>query len=185
MQIRRLVTGDIDGKSAFVSDDYVPVKTSALFQGVGFHPLWGAESTPELPSNGAAPSLSSFLPCPTGFRFVAITFPPALSLPLPDIARPEAASAQDDAMFSDLAAAHDVEGWHTTDSVDMFFVVKGEVALVLDEEERVLRAGDCFVQNGTRHRWRATLDEPCQVVGVILGGARVASRGPAALKTQR
>jgi hypothetical protein len=32
--------------------------------------------------------------------------------------------------------------------------------------------GDCIVQNGTRHRWRNPLPEPCLMAFISLGGRR-------------
>jgi uncharacterized cupin superfamily protein len=43
-------------------------------------------------------------------------------------------------------------GMHTTGTVDFDVVVSGEVHLALDDgSEVLLTAGDCLVQNGTRH----------------------------------
>ena len=42
---------------------------------------------------------------------------------------------------------------HRTQSVDYGIVLSGEVVLVLDDSETVLRAGDVVVQRGTNHRW--------------------------------
>ena len=51
---------------------------------------------------------------------------------------------------------------HTTDTIDYGVVVRGEMTLELDDGQKVhLRQGDCIVQNGTRHRWRNPLPEPC------------------------
>jgi hypothetical protein len=45
--------------------------------------------------------------------------------------------------------------------------------LELDDGKTVhLRQGDCVVQNGTRHRWRNALSEPCLMAFVLLGGHR-------------
>jgi hypothetical protein len=45
-------------------------------------------------------------------------------------------------------------GMHTTDTVDFDVIVSGEVFLELDDgSEVLLKAGDCVVQNGTRHAW--------------------------------
>jgi mannose-6-phosphate isomerase-like protein (cupin superfamily) len=45
------------------------------------------------------------------------------------------------------------------------------MTLELDDGERVhLRQGDCVIQNGTRHRWRNPLDEPCLMAFVSIGG---------------
>ena len=46
-----------------------------------------------------------------------------------------------------------VSPMHRTQSVDYGIVLSGEVVLVLDDTETVLRAGDVVVQRGTNHRW--------------------------------
>ena len=40
------------------------------------------------------------------------------------------------------------------------------------ETVRHLRQGDCIVQNGTRHRWRNPLPEPCLMAFISIGGKR-------------
>jgi mannose-6-phosphate isomerase-like protein (cupin superfamily) len=61
---------------------------------------------------------------------------------------------------------------HTTDTIDYGIVVRGEMTLELDDGQKVhLRQGDCIVQNGTRHRWRNPLPEPCLMAFVSLGGS--------------
>ena len=47
------------------------------------------------------------------------------------------------------------------------------MTLELDEGQKVhLRQGDCVVQNGTRHRWRNPLPEPCLMAFISIGGKR-------------
>lgn len=63
-------------------------------------------------------------------------------------------------------------GMHTSDTVDIDFVLSGEVHVELDDGAEVhLKAGDVQVQNGTRHAWRNRSDEPCvlAVAGARLG----------------
>ncbi len=67
----------------------------------------------------------------------------------------------------------DHPGMHTTDTVDLDLVVSGEVWLELDDGEEVqLRAGDCVVQNGTRHAWHNRTSEPAVLFVTLLGAAR-------------
>ena len=64
-------------------------------------------------------------------------------------------------------------GMHTSDTIDYGIVVRGEMTLELDDGQKVhLRQGDCIVQNGTRHRWRNPLPEPCLMAFVSVGGKR-------------
>jgi quercetin dioxygenase-like cupin family protein len=64
---------------------------------------------------------------------------------------------------------------HTTQTVDFDVVLSGEVWLELDENKEVLlKAGDCVVQNGTRHAWHNRSSNKC-VLAVTLLGAKKAS----------
>ncbi|MEI5665405.1 cupin domain-containing protein [Bosea sp. CCNWLW174] len=64
-------------------------------------------------------------------------------------------------------------GMHTSDTIDYGVVVRGEMTLELDDGQLVhLRQGDCIVQNGTRHRWRNPLPEPCLMAFISVGGKR-------------
>ena len=70
----------------------------------------------------------------------------------------------------------DNPGMHTTDSVDYGIVIAGEVFLELDNgEERLLTAGDCVVQNGTRHAWRNRSDKTVTIAFVLLGADRTSA----------
>jgi uncharacterized cupin superfamily protein len=67
----------------------------------------------------------------------------------------------------------DHPGMHTTDSVDFDVVVFGEVVLELDDgAEVVLKAGDCVVQNGTRHAWHNRSAEKCVIAFSLVGADR-------------
>ena len=172
MKMRRVVTGDVDGRSAFVADEQLEVEATPFFNGIGFHSIWGDDDIPSLPSDGTLPARSMYLPGARGFRFISVTHPPKSHPPLPDDMDLAAAAAEADLLFPGLAGVHDEEGWHTTDSIDIFIIIKGQVTLVLDEGERILGPGDVYVQNGTRHRWVPTSEEPCQMVGVLIGAHR-------------
>jgi mannose-6-phosphate isomerase-like protein (cupin superfamily) len=69
-------------------------------------------------------------------------------------------------------------GMHRTDTVDFNLIVSGEVWLELDDgAEVLLKAGDCVVQNGARHRWRNPSSEPCVMAVAQIGAARPPSKG--------
>ncbi|MGE0857709.1 MAG: cupin domain-containing protein [Gammaproteobacteria bacterium] len=62
---------------------------------------------------------------------------------------------------------------HTTDTLDFVVMLSSEVWLELDDgAERCVRAGDCVVQNGTRHRWQNRSDRPCVMAAVMVGATR-------------
>jgi mannose-6-phosphate isomerase-like protein (cupin superfamily) len=67
----------------------------------------------------------------------------------------------------------DHPGMHTTDTVDFDVIVSGEVFLELDDgAEVLLRAGDCVIQNGTRHAWHNRSAEKCVIAVTLLGAER-------------
>ena len=48
----------------------------------------------------------------------------------------------------------DDPGIHFTDTADHFYVIEGEVVLVLEQGEAVLKAGDIGICRGAVHGWR-------------------------------
>ena len=59
---------------------------------------------------------------------------------------------------------------HRTQSVDYGIVLDGEVVLVLDGTETVLRAGDVVVQRGTSHRWENRTERAARMAFVLIDG---------------
>jgi mannose-6-phosphate isomerase-like protein (cupin superfamily) len=56
---------------------------------------------------------------------------------------------------------------HRTDTLDCFVVVRGEVYLVSDTDEVLLRPGDTAVVQGVNHAWSNRSDEPALIVGTM------------------
>ncbi len=50
---------------------------------------------------------------------------------------------------------------HRTESVDYGIVISGEMTLVLDKGETLLKAGDVVIQRGTNHAWASRSCKPC------------------------
>ena len=76
---------------------------------------------------------------------------------------------------------------HRTASIDYGIVLSGEITLILDDSEVILRAGDVVVQRGTDHAWANRGDVPARVVFVLVDGefddalAATLPSGPAGL----
>ena len=62
---------------------------------------------------------------------------------------------------------------HKTSTVDYALVVDGEIWALMDEGERLLRAGDCLIQRGTNHAWSNRSDRPCRVAFVLVSAEPV------------
>ena len=56
---------------------------------------------------------------------------------------------------------------HRTDTLDCFVVMQGEVYLVSDTDEVLLRAGDTAVVQGVNHAWSNRSNEPVLIVGIM------------------
>jgi mannose-6-phosphate isomerase-like protein (cupin superfamily) len=172
MRARCVVTGKVDGgRSTVIRDGEVAEKTVALMPGTAFHQIWGSDGVVSLPSDGSEPAWKGYFPPPNGFRFTMWTLGPASATP-PDGLDIEAALGELTETLPGLADVMepDAPGMHTTDTIDFNVVLSGEVWLELDNgEEVLLRAGDCVVQNGTRHAWHNRTDEPVHLATTIVG----------------
>ena len=59
---------------------------------------------------------------------------------------------------------------HRTDTVDYGLVLSGELYVVLECGEMLLRAGDIIVQRGTNHLWHNRSDAPTRIAFVNMSG---------------
>lgn len=174
MDVRRVVTGhDAAGKAVFVSDEAVPPVATSLVPGNEFHRLWGGDTTPHFPDDGARPDAPSYFPPVGGFRFGFFAIPPDGGAGAPPDLDFEAAMAEFEEKLPGLAGHLEPAdpGMHTTATIDFEVVLRGQVDLELDDGAKVhLGVGDTVVQNGTRHRWSNPGTEPA-VLAVFMCGA--------------
>ncbi len=182
MDARRVVTGHDDGgKAVFVSDESVAPITLALLPGSEFHLLWGGDAAPQFPDAGARPETQRYFPPVGGFRFGFFTIPPSADAAVMADLDVGAALAEFEEKLPGMAEYLEVDdpGMHTTATVDFGVVLSGVATLELDDGATVeLRAGDTYVQNGTRHRWSNSGSVPA-VLAVALVGAEHADIVPA------
>jgi mannose-6-phosphate isomerase-like protein (cupin superfamily) len=175
MNVRCVVTGQTEsGKAVFVRDALIEPITLSLLPGFEFHRLWGSESVPKLPSDGTAPPHPRYFPPKSGFRFGLFTLPPRVQ----EAAEPAGlgpALTELQQKLPGLAEVLELDnpGMHTTDTVDFAVILSGEVYLELDDgAEVLLKAGDCVVQNGTRHAWRNRSSQNCVIAVTLVGAER-------------
>lgn len=175
--MKRLVTGhDRSGKSVFVSEGAPPRQVAQAAGGFCITEVWATEEVPELPAPGGDPTLErhQFFPGPGGTRFLIVRFPPAAAAEQAAARGIDAAAATQEffAHFPGLAELMEADhpGMHASHTVDYGVVLSGEVDLELDNGVvKRLKAGDCFVQNGTRHAWRNPGDVECVMAAVAVG----------------
>jgi mannose-6-phosphate isomerase-like protein (cupin superfamily) len=176
--LRCVVTGQSkSGKSIVVSQDRLQPITVALMPGCEFYRLWGSDSMVTLPSDGTPSPQPQYFPPKNGFRFGMFTLPPATSTsprPSPSSSLVQEAEQKLPGVLQALEPDH--PGMHTTDTVDFDVVVFGEVVLELDDgAEVLLKAGDCVIQNGTRHAWHNRSSEKCMIAFSLVGADRKTS----------
>jgi mannose-6-phosphate isomerase-like protein (cupin superfamily) len=57
---------------------------------------------------------------------------------------------------------------HRTDTLDMFTITRGEIYLVTDTDEVLLRSGDSAIVQGVNHAWSNRSSEPCMIMCVMV-----------------
>ena len=147
--------------------------TVALMPEVHSYRVWGSDSLPALPSDGTATPQPGYFPPKNGFRFGLFTLPPATSKKVEPVTTAvlEETRQKLPGLLDVMEADH--PGMHTSDSVDFDVVVFGEVVMELDDGAEVqLKAGDCVIQNGTRHAWHNRSSDDCLIAFSLLGAER-------------
>ena len=168
--MRRIITGhNQDGKSVITIDG--PPACSIGEEVGGLFEIWNTDgaaidSTDEV-DRGDSPIILSPPKGGTKFRYFQIN-PTPEGVPI-EILNEMAADA-----FEKIKASHcrvDVSrhpAMHKTDSIDYIILLKGDVTLVLDEEEIDLKPFDTVVQRGTNHAWRNNGNEPALFIAVLI-----------------
>lgn len=182
---RRVVTGhDRDGRSIIVTDSPAPnTWRSDEVDGLGASVAWSTDPGP-VDNDGAADPARAGVEVPMsppagGTIFRIADFPPDAHYTARAV----------DGMFSTIGGEHArdaAEGatsrhfWsHRTDSLDYAVVLDGEIWMLVDHGEVLLRTGDSIVQRGTSHSWSNRTDRTCRIAFVLLGAPAVVPAEPA------
>ena len=169
--VRRVVTGHrADGKSIIASDTEVTGLDLPGRPGTTLTTLWGADETLTYPDAGGEPRHHDWFPPIGGFRFIQFLLAPDRTSP-PE-AESHAVAAEVERLFPGLLATMlpDDPGMHRSATVDVLYVVSGRCVLELDDGSTTeLGAGDVVVQSGTMHRWHNPWEEPCRIIGMLVG----------------
>jgi mannose-6-phosphate isomerase-like protein (cupin superfamily) len=168
-KIRRVVTGHKDGVATVIMDSEA---TSILQRpnrpGVTLTNLWQVDSIPAKMERHDDPVDGPLIlhPPKDGSIFRIVQFDPE---------DPEVLATLDGkSAFAEMGAgANVVEGarhpfMHRTDSVDYAVVLTGEIYMMMDEDECLLKAGDTVVQQGTNHAWSNRGTQPCQIAFILV-----------------
>ena len=174
--VRRIVTGhDAHGKSIFTEDAAAPsVHTNPRRVGYHLTNLWMTDQTPCLVGNEADPTTRPLTlePPKNGTVVRIVEFGPEgeWTKNLDGSGAKEAFGA----MGTGKASTYKPGGhplMHRTESVDYALVLEGEIHIVLDDSERLMKQGDFLVERGTSHAWANRSGKPCKMLFVLIDGA--------------
>ena len=168
--MRRIVTGHNDNGKSIVTIDGPPARSIGEDVG-GLFELWNTDGNEVISSDVIDRADDEIILSPpsggTKFRYFQIN-------PLPegvpeDMLQEIAADA-----FEKVGAAHhrvDTSkhpAMHKTKTIDYIILLKGDVTLVLDEEEVKINPFDVVVQRGTNHAWINNGSEPALLIAVLI-----------------
>lgn len=173
--IRRIVTGhDAQGRSNITFEGVASnVMDLEGWPGLRITELWATEEMPidndGQVDRGARPIRHD--PTPNGTIFRVVEIPP------------EPASGVDTSAAFAQMGSHNVPDagdrarhamMHVTDSVDYLVVMSGEMHMLMEDGEVLLKTGDCIVQRGTKHAWVNRSGKPCIIAAVLVDAKRAA-----------
>jgi len=174
--IHRVVTGHAaDGQAIVASSGPLPrVVEIAAIPGTVFHEVWSTAGMPARVDNGPDPTTGPLaLPPPShGTRIRFVDIPPDSDEFLAHGAArmKEAFTQAGDAQASTVKADSPHPLMHRTESIDYGVVIDGEMTLVLDDSEVLLKPGSVVVQRGTNHAWANRSGRPCRMLFVLVDG---------------
>jgi mannose-6-phosphate isomerase-like protein (cupin superfamily) len=146
--MRRVVTGEVDGRSVIVSDGSVPSQKY-------WDELW--VTGPDEPLGHAADGqMLALEPAPGGTNWRLVAVPPKVSMAAPRV------------VDETVRGVADAEGFHKSQTVDYVYVLDGDLTLKLEESEVQLHPGDCVVQRATTHAWHNYNDGPVHILAVMI-----------------
>jgi quercetin dioxygenase-like cupin family protein len=176
--IRRVVVGhDPQGKAVVLSDGIAPhLKTNPLRPGHRSTDIWKTSSTPVIikaaeddptvqgprtihpPKGGTVLRIAELQPESEEIRNLS-----------PEKAR-EVFAAAGNANAAQFGKGGRHPMMHRTESLDYAVVLEGEITLVLDDEDVLLKAGDVVIQRGNSHAWSNRSDKVCRMLYVLIDG---------------
>ncbi len=175
--VRRVVTGhDPQGRAIIQEDGPVPrVQRIGGEHGPLFFEIWNTRATPAPidRDSGEPPEQGIQLAPPKGGTRIRV-----LDIPPDDASFELLTPEQIKAHFAEVAAsgapvqpgAARHAFMHRTETIDYGIVLEGEITLIMDVGETVVRAGDVVVQRGTNHGWANRSGRHCRIAFVLIDG---------------
>jgi mannose-6-phosphate isomerase-like protein (cupin superfamily) len=168
-KIRRIVTGhNAAGKAVITFNDLAPnANDIKAWPGLCVTEIWVTDEMPADNKGGGDRSLRPLRhdPVAGGTIFRVVEIPPEGAGKIDAKGTFEQLGSHNKPSATD-SAKH--ASMHKTKSVDYLVVISGEMWMVMEEGEVLLRPGDCIVQRGTNHAWVNKSDKPCLLAAVLV-----------------
>ena len=162
-----------------IQEDGPPARVVRIGGEIGplFHEVWNTQETPariDRASGEPAEDGIQLAPPRNGTRIRVLDIPPederlaAMTV--------EEVRAHFDEVGAGDASSHTGHAssrhhlMHRTETVDYGIVLDGEITLILDVGETVVRAGDIVIQRGTNHGWANRSGRNCRIAFVLIDG---------------
>ena len=169
-KIRRVITGHNEkGEAICIKDTYAEnIVSRPERKGVTVTNLWKTDSAPAQ-YDGPEETIhgsQNLQPPKHGSAFRIVDFEPED----PDFL----ASADGAKAFASIGAQDNIVKnarhpfMHSTETVDYGIVLSGEIVMLLDNQDILLKKGDTFIQRGTNHAWSNQSSETCQIAFVLI-----------------
>ena len=168
--MRRIVTGHNSSGKSIISIDGPPARSIGEDVG-GLFEIWNTDGnlidTTDVVDRADIDIILSPPENGSKFRYFQIN-PTPEGVPM-DIMQEIAADA-----FEKIGASHhriDTSkhpAMHKTETIDYIILLKGDVTLILDEEEIDLKPFDVVVQRGTNHAWANNGNEPALLIAILV-----------------
>ena len=168
--MRRIITGHNEKGRSIITLDGPPARSIGEDVG-GLFELWNTDGKDIISTDDLDRANDEIILSPpdggTKFRYFQIN---PLPVGVPDEMMQEIAA---DAFEKIGAAHHRVDtsrhpAMHKTETIDYIILLKGDVTLILDEEEVDLKPFDVVVQRGTNHAWVNNGNEPALLIAVLI-----------------
>lgn len=176
--VRRVVTGHNAKGQAIIQEDGIVPRVQKIGGDTGpmFHEVWNTRATPApIDANSGEPAEEGIILAPpsNGTRIRVLDIPPddaSFESMTPEQARAHFAEigAADASSFAGEGSRH--AHMHRTETIDYGIVIEGELVLIMDEGETIVRAGDIVVQRGTNHGWSNRSDKNCRIAFILIDG---------------
>jgi quercetin dioxygenase-like cupin family protein len=169
-RLNRIVVGpDAQGRSAVLIDDVTNVQEKEGF--FWRSTLWSAAGIPVDNSieGDLGMATSNREPFPGGLLVRALEIPPDVD----DAEEHKRVLAQLNTEINQKIVASEADlkrhpSMHATNTLDAITCVRGEIYLVTDVEEVLMKPGDTVIIRGTNHAWSNRSSAPCLLVGTMI-----------------